>query len=809
MTTRPSRSASIPIPRSTSSLSPSRNIESVISIPFAAPGRPRLSSAQAFPHRSNAADDHRGLGVSYGTRGSTNTAAAYSPTRPTARSMTLAAGPGRGSVRAPSTFEPRVVRASGEASRSTDTACLPSTSPSRTRRQSISGVRGTSAQRPISTYNTPPPPPVSFARPAYLEHSAFRHMLQTESPPALPPSRKNEPTYEHHGYPAAMSPPTDSDDESNVSPPRELPSAPPSIVSHDQILKLPTRWSDQYRHALLSVSGDGRDLTYHGASCSGDRDAAAARTINPIPSACGIYYYEVEIISKGQKGHISIGFAARDVKLSRLPGWETNSWGYHGDDGCSFAAEKSGTQYGPTFGTGDIIGCGIDFTTYRAFFTKNGTLIGPVFEGIGKDVDVYPSVGMRHQGEAIRVNFGHEPFKYDIDYHAQQQQNQVWTNVLNTPLDSSLLDVCSPNRDVTTALRTSSAKTPLSEEQTKDVINQLVVSYLEHHGYVKTMRTFQNRHEDVGLPPQSLDAVQPATDDHDVDMSGEATLQAPVTHADTIEDDVERRTKIVKAVIAGDIDTALADTTSYHPTVLAAEEGLMLFKLRCRKFVELILEASELKKKMRSRTGSGYGGGSGSGISMARDESPVIEEMDGIDEDGMDVDDEGAGPSSPLPFATNGVASASTAGPISIPVRGNRRRSSASPADVGEVGLVGTAAQYETALHQAIAYGQTLSSDYKDDSRPEVRQLFKRTFAIVAWEDPMTAGGIVTEVVGHEARVTLANELNQAILKSQGRPTSPVLETLYRQTAACIMQLGMLGVGSAAFADMPKEFLEG
>jgi hypothetical protein len=49
--------------------------------------------------------------------------------------------------------------------------------------------------------------------------------------------------------------------------------------------------------------------------------------------------------------HISIGFAAGDVKLSRLPGWEKNSWGYHGDDGFSFAAEKNGTPYGPKFGS--------------------------------------------------------------------------------------------------------------------------------------------------------------------------------------------------------------------------------------------------------------------------------------------------------------------------------------------------------------------------------------------------------------------------------------------------------------------------
>lgn len=44
--------------------------------------------------------------------------------------------------------------------------------------------------------------------------------------------------------------------------------------------------------------------------------------------------------------------------------------------------------------------------------------------------------------------------------------------------------------------------------------------------------------------------------------------------------------------------------------------------------------------------------------------------------------------------------------------------------------------------------------------------------------------------------------------ESQGRPAHPTLERLYRQTAACIVQLGLLGVGAAAFADMPKEFLD-
>jgi hypothetical protein len=33
------------------------------------------------------------------------------------------------------------------------------------------------------------------------------------------------------------------------------------------LLRLPTRWSEQYRCSMLSVSADGRDLTYQGQSC--------------------------------------------------------------------------------------------------------------------------------------------------------------------------------------------------------------------------------------------------------------------------------------------------------------------------------------------------------------------------------------------------------------------------------------------------------------------------------------------------------------------------------------------------------------
>lgn len=68
----------------------------------------------------------------------------------------------------------------------------------------------------------------------------------------------------------------DSEEESTIaSPPPGLPSPPTSapakpmsetvsLVSSSPVFRLPTRWSEQDRHTYLSVSADGRELTYHG-----------------------------------------------------------------------------------------------------------------------------------------------------------------------------------------------------------------------------------------------------------------------------------------------------------------------------------------------------------------------------------------------------------------------------------------------------------------------------------------------------------------------------------------------------------------
>lgn len=49
-------------------------------------------------------------------------------------------------------------------------------------------------------------------------------------------------------------------------------------------------------------------------------DAASVRTPYPIPAACGLYYFEVKIISKGRDGYMGIGLTAQNFKMNRLPG---------------------------------------------------------------------------------------------------------------------------------------------------------------------------------------------------------------------------------------------------------------------------------------------------------------------------------------------------------------------------------------------------------------------------------------------------------------------------------------------------------
>lgn len=50
-------------------------------------------------------------------------------------------------------------------------------------------------------------------------------------------------------------------------------------------------------------------------------------------------------------------------------------------------------RYGPSFGTGDTIGCGVTFHPHRSiFFTLNGEYLGMAFERV-EEGSLYPTIG--------------------------------------------------------------------------------------------------------------------------------------------------------------------------------------------------------------------------------------------------------------------------------------------------------------------------------------------------------------------------------------------------------------------------------
>ena len=84
-------------------------------------------------------------------------------------------------------------------------------------------------------------------------------------------------------------------------------------------------------------------------------------------------------------------------------------------------------QFGPRFGSGDTVGCGIDYTVQGIFFTLNGTFLGYGWTGVDCTVlqnDLYPVVGIDTRSP-IECNFGSKPFSFDLTSFLIQHKDDV------------------------------------------------------------------------------------------------------------------------------------------------------------------------------------------------------------------------------------------------------------------------------------------------------------------------------------------------------------------------------------------------
>ncbi|KAF2100879.1 SPRY-domain-containing protein, partial [Rhizodiscina lignyota] len=483
--------------------------------------------------------------------------------------------------------------------------------------------------------------------------------------------------------------------------------APPLFVEEPPP-PLPTRWSDIDKHKGADVRGDGLEVAFAGAGVKtphngNNEEASAVRADSPMPRQAGIYYFECQVLSKNKDVWIGIGFCGPKTPLERLPGWEQESWALHGDDGHIFSSHSTGKIYGNNtnlrYGALDVIGCGVNFRTGQAFFTKNGIHLGTAFNNIRSE-RLFPCVGMKRPGEMVRANFGQTPFVFDIDSLVQRERLAIEEEVRKTSVST-----ISP--------------APMSENS---LIQKLVAQYLAMDGYVETARAFaaEVRTESKalsngGVPSPPIADLEPEEDQHAVN-----------------------RQRIRAAILQGDIDHALKLMEHKYPSVLKENENID-FKLKCRKYVEMIRKLDEARHRHTSNSN--------------RFASSAINGAERMDMDSR-------------PMTSNGNVDDST-----------------------------ESKTYAELLQDMLKYGQELNQEFKDDPRREVKKALEETFALIAYAEPHA--GPLAGLLDESGRVPVAEELNGAILVSLGKASSSGLERLVQQTEVLVEELsGDGGVGA-------------
>lgn len=302
-------------------------------------------------------------------------------------------------------------------------------------------------------------------------------------------------------------------------------------------LQAPTGFSDSDKADNLRCYGDGLHIEYKGPGKE-EKDAASIRTDFPIPNtALALYYFEITIVDQGETGRIGVGLCNRDVKLGKMPGWDTGSYAYHGDDGLLFKQMgHTGENYGPKYGTDDVIGCCWDHVDRAVFFTKNGKHLGPAFHGLTGVL--YPTVGMQSTSGRVRANFGRDRFVYDIEAHAQQQREKILSSIIARKLPSDYR-----------------------------ILSDTVLAYLMHNGYSKTAAAFAK------------------------DAGRELIYQKE-------RDSTMKRQAVCEKVLQGNIDGAIEQLEKQFPHVLRTQINIQ-FLLRTQKFIEMLVSGSGLEEAVQ------------------------------------------------------------------------------------------------------------------------------------------------------------------------------------------------------------------
>jgi len=300
-------------------------------------------------------------------------------------------------------------------------------------------------------------------------------------------------------------------------------------------------------------------------------------------------------------------------------------------------------------------------------------------------------------------------FKFDIENCIKEEKAKLWHYI-----NSIDLPIIKPDYS-----------NIINNNKTSNGLNELVLQYLVHHGYSETAQTFYKNafaKNDKTIKQNEENKME------ECDVVGAGGLSGIAKNNEIIDmESLKNRQRIKDFVLKGDIDSAIDLTNRLYPTVLENND-ILLFNLRCRKFIEMIRKNEELD----------------------------MDTEDAIDDDAMDVDDD----------KTKNMSQR---------------------------------------IIETMKYGQELQSLYGNDEREEIKNTLTETFSLFAYEHPNNS--VLAYLLEPSRREIVANQLNVAILESQGEPASPAIETLYRQSAVAVRELVKYNVGAAAFINVKKDCL--
>ncbi|CEP11786.1 hypothetical protein [Parasitella parasitica] len=656
-----------------------------------------------------------------------------------------------------------------------------------------------------TTYSSAFPPLQAFPWP-YHKQPSFQHAPSPASTPSTPLSLfaalapPKYPAYLKHTSYATLV----SDQHQHLQQKKRCSSDDYNRELVEVDLRLPQYWSfnDKSRH--LQVGLNGCDLAFHAQTPGPGKkeliEAASIRTNFPVRPQCGIYYYEISVISMGHDGLFAIGFCDLAHPLDKLPGASSGSLGYHGQNGHIYQQNSKGKSYGPSFAPGDVVGCGINFANNTVFFTKNGVSLGCACDDVDLSCSLYPCIGLSTQGEKIAANFGQQEYAFDIAQYIKDQQR------------ASIDHVC----------HATVKETPRNKYRidTKAQIDELILSHLIHQGYFDTAQAMKKNMEHVGNTKH----------------------QTPLSSSND-ELDQETRRSIRKSLMTGHVDEAMEKTQKMYPNLLASNQDL-LFQLKTQKYLDLLTDdnhhepsctqsfcSSDLVSSNSSDTDdetmSVHSGRSRTLSASSHDLQHQIlyEEQPATFGHHSTLQ---VSPPPQLPVAASGrrLSWAAIAAPPSSDshaeetqqlLNGRRRRLSSvsnysrrdSYSSSLSLNEEDEASKTMAVVRKAIHYGQQLQEEYKNTQYwVELMEMF----ALLSFADPRSSP--MSHLLDASRRDSVASDLNNAIqeaciLAYRHRAMNSNLELVLKQAIVSGKELALAGHGKASLMHIQNQVVSG